>query len=124
MTKFKPDGWPTVIPRIFTEDVAGVAGFLQFVFGAQGQVRANTPSEMTIGDSVIMVSDGGGVRAARPAFLYVYVENADETYGRAIEAGALTIEKPADMPYGDRRAMVQDSWGNVWQIATHGGARA
>jgi PhnB protein len=124
MTNFKPDGWPTVIPRIITEDVAGVAGFLKSVFGAQGQVRTGLPSEMTIGDSVIMVSDGGGVRAARPSFLYVYVENADETYRRAIEAGALTIEKPDDMPYGDRRAMVQDSWGNVWQIATHGGTRA
>jgi uncharacterized glyoxalase superfamily protein PhnB len=23
------------------------------------------------------------------------------------------------MPYGDRRAMVKDAWGNIWQIATH-----
>jgi uncharacterized glyoxalase superfamily protein PhnB len=72
---------------------------------------------MRIGDSLIMVSDGG-VREVRPTFLYVYVENTDETYQRAIEAGALTIEGPADMPYGDRRAMVQDRWGNTWQIAT------
>jgi uncharacterized glyoxalase superfamily protein PhnB len=50
------------------------------------------------------------------------VENADKTYARALEAGALTIEKPVDMPYGDRRATVQDPRGNIWQIATHGGA--
>jgi uncharacterized glyoxalase superfamily protein PhnB len=53
-----------------------------------------------------------------PAFLYVYVENADETYRQAIAAGAESIETPADMPYGDRRATVRDSWANVWQIAT------
>ena len=56
--------------------------------------------------AVPLLGDGGGVREARPTFLYVYVENTDETYQRALEAGALTIEKPADMPYGDRRATV------------------
>jgi uncharacterized glyoxalase superfamily protein PhnB len=55
------------------------------------------------------------------AFLHVYVENADETYRRAIAAGAQSIEAPADMPYGDRRATVRDSWANVWQIATYRG---
>ncbi len=74
-----------------------------------------------IGDSVVMISDGGGEREAMPAFLYVYVENADETYQRAIAAGAESIERPGDMPYGDRRATVRDSWGNVWQIATYRG---
>ena len=124
MTKFQPDGWPTVIPRIFTKDVGGLISFLKLVFRARGEMRTGAPAEMRIGDSLIMVSDGGGVREARPTFLYVYVENTDETYQRALEAGALTIEKPADMPYGDRRAMVQDRWGNIWQIATHGSAFA
>ena len=44
---------------------------------------------------------------------------AQPFYRRAIEAQALSLEAPADMPYGDRRAMVKDAWGNVWQIATH-----
>jgi PhnB protein len=121
MTKFRPDGWPIVIPRIFTQEVHGVVGFLKSVFGASGKVRTNAPAEMWIGDSLIMVSDGGGLREARPSFLYVYVENTDETYQRALDAGALTIEHPADMPYGDRRATVQDPWDNTWQIATRGG---
>ncbi|MGH6798832.1 MAG: VOC family protein [Roseiarcus sp.] len=79
---------------------------------------------MRIGDSIVMVSDGGGMREASLTFLYVYVENTDETYRRAIDAGARSIEEPADMPYGDRRAMVQDQWGNTWQIATYRGAPA
>jgi uncharacterized glyoxalase superfamily protein PhnB len=124
MSKFQPDGWPTVIPRVFTKDVAGVIGFLKSVFGAHGQILTGAPAEMRIGDSLIMVSDGGGVREARPAFLYVYVEDTDETYQRAVDAGAVTIERPGDMPYGDRRATVQDPWGNIWQIATHRSAFA
>jgi uncharacterized glyoxalase superfamily protein PhnB len=53
-----------------------------------------------------------------PAFLYVYVEDADRTYWRALAAGATSIEEPIDMPYGGRRAMVRGAWGNLWQIAT------
>jgi uncharacterized glyoxalase superfamily protein PhnB len=49
----------------------------------------------------------------------VYVEDADETYRLAVDAGAALLEKPMDTPYGDRRATVLDSWGNTWQIATH-----
>ncbi|TMK82205.1 MAG: bleomycin resistance protein [Actinobacteria bacterium] len=52
-----------------------------------------------------------------PAFLYVYVDDADQTYRRALEAGAVSLEEPFDTPYGDRRAMVRDPFGNVFQIA-------
>jgi PhnB protein len=121
MNKFKPDGWPTVTPRIFTDDVARLVGFLKIVFGASGRLQSGAPTELRIGDSVVLISDGGGAREAMPAFLYVYVENADEAYRRAIAAGAESIERPGDMPYGDRRATVRDSWGNVWQIATYRG---
>ncbi|MCC8964821.1 VOC family protein [Bradyrhizobium sp. Pear76] len=121
MTHFKPAGWPAVIPRIVTRDLTGLAGFLRDVFGAKGEVRPGAPTEMRIGDSIILISDGGGVREAMPAFLYVYVPNADEIYRRAIAAGAESIETPADTPYGDRRAMVRDPWANVWQIATYRG---
>ncbi len=119
----RPSGWPTVIPRVFTSQVEAVCLFLKNVFGASGEVRAGAPSEIWIGDSPIMISDGGGVREARPVFLYVYVQDADETYRRALKAGARSVEGPADMPYGDRRATVEDAWGNVWQIATYRGGR-
>src|SRR4029077_12337940 len=80
---------------------------------------AGAPAVVRIGDSVIMVSDGGGAREFLPTFLYVYVDNTDRVCQRAVEAGALIIEHPADMPYGDRRAMLRDPWGNTSQIATH-----
>jgi uncharacterized glyoxalase superfamily protein PhnB len=116
---FKPDGWHTVTPRIFADDAAGMVGFLKAVFNARGEEQVGKPSELQIGDSIVMVSDGGGQREAPPAFLYVYVEDADRTYERAVEAGAATLEEPTDTPYGDRRATVRDRWGNVWQIAPH-----
>ncbi|WP_352883981.1 VOC family protein [Mesorhizobium sp. M1396] len=49
----------------------------------------------------------------------MYIEDTDETYRRAIGAGGESIEEPKDTPYGDRRAMMQDEWGNRCQIATH-----
>ena len=69
------------------------------------------------GDSVIIISDGGHLRDSIPGFLYVCVENADVTYDRAVQAGAESLEVPTDMPYSERRAMVKDTLGNLWQIA-------
>jgi len=54
-----------------------------------------------------------------PAFLYLYVPDADSAYQSAIKAGARSLEEPQNSHYGDRRAMVEDPFGNIWQIATH-----
>lgn len=123
MAGFQPDGWRTVTPRIFVEDVRGLIAFLRTVFDATGRQLAGRPAEMRIGDSIVMVSSDE-VREAMAACLYVYVEDADKTYRKAISAGARSVEKPVDTPYGDRRAVVEDAWGNTWQIATRRVARA
>jgi len=94
-----------------------LVAFIKHVFGATGEYRSDRPVVLNIGDSMIMISDAG-VRKPTPAFLYVYVEDADATYRRAILAGATSLEEPSDTPYGDRRGMVEDRWGNTWQIAT------
>jgi PhnB protein len=119
MNKFQPDGWHTVTPRIFVQDPERLIAFIKYVFHARGEVHPGRPAEIRIGDSVVMVSDGGVLREPMPAFLYVYVEDADSTFRRAVAANALSVEEPADMPYGDRHATVKDEWGNMWQIATH-----
>jgi uncharacterized glyoxalase superfamily protein PhnB len=75
------------------------------------------PAEIRIGDSRILVSTIGE-RDTFPAFLYIYVADADATYARAMAAGAVSVEAPGDTPYGDRRAMIRDSFGNTFQIAT------
>jgi uncharacterized glyoxalase superfamily protein PhnB len=75
-----------------------VVGFLKAVFDARGEERIGVPAKVQIGDSIVMTSDGGGQREAMPAFLYVYVEDADRTYQRAVETGAASIEKPKTRP--------------------------
>jgi len=40
------------------------------------------------------------------------------TYLRALKAGAVSLEEPQDLPYGDRRGMIEDPSGSIWQIAT------
>ena len=69
-----------------------------------------------IGDSMVMASDAGP-RRPMTVFPYVYVDDADAAYRRALDAGARSLEQPSDMPYGDRRCMVEDRWGNMCQIA-------
>ncbi len=116
-SNFAPEGWQAVTPRLVVRDAKQLVEFLKQVFEATGEYRTERPSVITIGDSMLMVSDAG-VRSPMPAFLYVYVSDTEATYQRAIEAGARTLEAPFDTPYGDRRCMVEDKWGNTWQIAT------
>src|SRR5437899_131117 len=117
-----PEGWHTVTPRIVVHDAKQLVAFLKDVFGATGDYRQDRPSVIRIGDSVIMISDAG-IRSPMTAFLYVYVSDTDATYRRALDAGARALEAPSDLPYGDRRCMVEDRWSNTWQIATPIGAR-
>jgi PhnB protein len=110
------DGYHTITPRIVVDDVAAQVHFLRLVFEARGEVEPNRPAEMRIGDSLLMVASATE-RERFPAFLYVYVPQADEVYQRAIAAGATSLEAPIDTPYGDRRGMVRDAFGNIFQIA-------
>ena len=118
--KYQPAGWPALIPRISVDDPQGLVTFIKHVFGATGDFHLQRPSELRVRDSMLMV--GSTIdRSPMPAFLYIYVEDADAVFRRALDRGADPIEEPQDMPYGDRRAMARDPWGNVWQIATHRG---
>jgi uncharacterized glyoxalase superfamily protein PhnB len=101
---------------MFVSDVDKSVEFLRNVFGAAAQIEPGRPTDVHIGDSVVLVSSAAG-REPFPSFLYVYVEDADSTYQRAVRAGAASIEGPLDTPYGDRRAMFQDGFGNVYQVA-------
>lgn len=113
----QPAGWHSIVPRIVADDVRGLVAFIVTAFGARGEYTPERPAIVELGDSRIMISETGP-RPAMPAFLYVYVEDADAAYARAIAAGATSLEEPVETPYGDRRAMVEDRWHNVWQLAT------
>jgi len=112
-----PPGWNTVTPRLVAHQAQHLVEFVKYVFGATGEYQSDRPAIISIGDSIIMISDAGA-REPVTSFLYVYVANTEETYQRAVDSGAISLEEPTDTPYGDRRGMVKDSWGNTWQIAT------
>jgi PhnB protein len=93
-------------------------------FGGRSVERYATPdgvihhAQITIGDSVIEMGEAHGPYQPVPTRFYLYVENVDAMYQRAIAAGATSISEPADQPSGDRLAGVTDAFGNQWSLAT------
>ena len=112
----RPPEFHSVTARMVVTDAAAAFEFLRVVFDAVGQVQVGRPTEVRIGDSIVMVTSAVE-RELFPAFLYVYVDDADLVYDRALTAGAVSLEAPLNTSYGDRRAMVRDPFGNVFQIA-------
>ncbi len=53
-----------------------------------------------------------------PVSLYVYCDNVDEQFKQAKQAGAVVLEEPTDMPWGDRMTRLQDADGHLWSFAT------
>jgi len=76
-------------------------------------------AEMKIGSSMIMLGQAGDQWKARPCSIYLYVEDVDAVYRRAMEAGGKSLMEPADQFYGDRNGGVEDPEGNQWFIGTH-----
>jgi PhnB protein len=68
---------------------------------------------------MLMLTDGGGEWKPMPTNLYLYVNDADATYRRALAAGATSVMEPVTQFYGDRHGGVKDPSGNIWWIATH-----
>ena len=117
MAETTPEGWHSITPRLVVREPARLVEFLKQAFGASGELRTDMPSLIRIGDSIVMIS-GVGPRDEMPAFLYLYLDDIDAAFQRALTAGAVSLEEPQDLPYGDRRGMVEDPCGNIWQIAT------
>jgi PhnB protein len=118
MAKSTPEGWHSLTPRLVVHDAAMQVEFLRQAFAATGDFCTERPSVIKIGDSLVMVSSVGP-REVMSAFLYLYVDDIDTVYARSLAAGAVSLEEPTDLPYGDRRGMIKDPCGNIWQIATH-----
>lgn len=120
-----PPGYHTVTPYLTVDDLGKLIAFIESAFGGKviehiaddsGKPRH---AEMQVGDSKLMIGQARSEWPARTASLYVYVEDTDATYARALRAGAKSIMEPSDQFYGDRNAGVEDEAGNYWWIATH-----
>jgi PhnB protein len=123
--KAKPDGYHSVTAYLVVDGAARLIDFLQQTFDAEEVERFAAPgnrvghAELRIGDSLVMLGDSHGEHKAMQAMLYVYVDDVDATFQRALAAGGTSVQAPTDHFYGDRSGGVKDPCGNVWYIATH-----
>jgi PhnB protein len=116
-----PEGYRALSPYLVATDAEDLVGFVARVFqtaerrrmvGAAGAYHF----ELEIGDSVLMIGEGGGT--SFPATLHVYVQDADAVYRRALDEGAISAVEPHDTDFGDHRAAFDDRWRNRWWVAT------
>jgi uncharacterized glyoxalase superfamily protein PhnB len=121
-----PAGFHTVTPYLVVPGIATLLDFLKQAFGAQELMSPMLRSdgsvghaEVKIGDSIIMMGEPMADMQPMPGSIYLYVQDTDAVYQRALQAGATSLMEPADQFYGDRSAGVKDPVGNQWYIATH-----
>ena len=118
------DTYRTVTPYLVVPDADAELRFLAAAFGATEQLCPRNQdhsvmhAEVRIGDSLIMLGQAGEQWKALPAALYLWVENVDEVYSKALAAGATSQSAPEDKPYGHRNAGVVDSCGITWWIGS------
>jgi PhnB protein len=132
-TKPVPDGYHTVTAYLSLRSATQGLDFYKRAFGAQEVMRMPgadgkgiAHAEIRIGDSIVMLGDEspqgnpapeslGGT----PVSLFLYVDDVDKGFQRAVEAGAKAIMPPADMFWGDRFGKLKDPFGHEWGLATH-----
>lgn len=134
MIKPIPDGYHSVQPALSFKDARAAIAFYKKAFGAEEKSlmpgadgKSVMHAEIRIGDSVVMMADEtvmGGCKSIErlgnsPVNFYVYVEDADALFNRAVAAGASVVMPMMDMFWGDRMGAVKDPFGFQWSVATH-----
>jgi len=130
-----PEGYHTVTPHLTFDNAVQAIEWYKEALGAEEVARIVGPdgkilhAEVRIGDSPIMLNDammgGKGPKAigGSPASLWIYVEDCDALFNRAVAAGAQVVGGPmgrmADQFWGDRCGTFTDPQGYSWTIATH-----
>jgi PhnB protein len=120
-----PEGYHTATPYLAVQGVPKLMTFLKQAFYAEERERMTAPdgrvshAEMKIGNSIIMMGEPTGESKSMPGMVYLYLDDTDAAYKRALQAGASSLREPTNMFYGDRNAAVTDPVGNQWWIATH-----
>lgn len=120
---YVPKGFGTVFPYMIVNAVDDLLSFFIQVFEAKelGRTVSNdriANLQVQIGNSKFMMSEAGpGGMQAMPGTYYVYVEDVDKTFAKALSCGATEVFGPADMPYQDRQAGIIDPSGNYWWIS-------
>ena len=134
-TKAVPEGYHTVTPQLVLDNAVRALDWYKKALGAEEVSRAVGPdgkimhAEIRIGTSLIMLNDEmGGAKSAKaigasPVSLWLYVDDCDTLFNRAVAAGGKVAPGPmgqmADQFWGDRTGTITDPHGFQWTIATH-----
>ena len=117
-----PEGLRTVTPYLHPRGVPAYIDFLKQAFGAVELARHKGPdgliahAELRLGDAALQMGEGAATEPM-PTGFYLYVADVDAVYGRAVAAGARSLQTPTLQPYQERVAAVEDSMGNRWWIS-------
>jgi uncharacterized glyoxalase superfamily protein PhnB len=120
-----PQGYNTVSPWIVSRNTARLLDFMKKAFGAEELGRVPNGdgtighAEARIGDSVFLMFDAKNEWPDTPAFLRIYVTDADVVYRKALSAGATVVTEVTPLYFGDRVGRIRDPLGNIWWIQTH-----
>ena len=129
-----PEGYHTISPMLVLRDARKAIEFYKKAFDAKELFAMPGPNgrgvahaELIIGDSKFMLSDENpqqhtkGVESigASPVSFYLYVQNVDAFFKKAVGAGAKSEMPVQDMFWGDRAGTLKDPFGFTWMIATH-----
>ncbi len=128
-----PDGYHTITPYMMHKNSAEAIEFYKKAFGAEELMRLPGPegkvmhAEIKIGNSILMLSDETDQcpnRAPDPAVgtctsLFLYVEDVDSSFKKAVDAGCKATMELTDMFWGDRFGTLRDPYGYDWSMATH-----
>ena len=118
-----PENHQVVMPYLIVNNAAGFVDFMKEVFDGlelNRHMRNETiimHAEVMIGNSTLMLADTTSEFTDRPAGMFIYVDDADATYEKALAKGATSIMSPANQPYG-RSCGVKNAFGNTWWITS------
>ena len=129
-----PEGLHTITPQLTLDHAVEAIDWYKKALGAEETSRAAGPdgkilhAELRIGNSRIMVNDammGGGkgpiALGGSPAALWIYVDDCDTLFNRAVAAGGAVLPGMGQMQdqfWGDRSGTFKDPHGYTWTIAT------
>ena len=119
-----PEGLRSVTPYLHPKGATEFIEFIQHAFDANPVEAHKSPdgvvlhAKIRIGDSILELGEAHGQFQPMPSMFYLYVEDVDALYVRAVESGAHSEKEPENQPYGDRVAAVTDPFGNTWYLAT------
>jgi uncharacterized glyoxalase superfamily protein PhnB len=113
-----------VMPFMLVENATAYLPFLTDLFGAELLLKIDSDdglvrhAQMRIGDSTLMIANATKGFGPNQSMLYIYVDDTDATYAKALSLGATSIMAPYDEEYGARSAGLLDPYGNTWWLAT------